>query len=75
MFVYSSKQHPLQHKDGKDHRIRKNINGTAEGTDAQVEQLKEAGCDRIFHEKVSTRTPEEKRIQLQAALATLEEGR
>ena len=36
--------------------------------------MKEAGCDRIFHEKVSSRTPEEKRIQLQAALATLEEG-
>ena len=32
-----------------------------------MEQLKEAGCDRIFHEKVSSRTPEEKRIQLQAA--------
>jgi len=39
-----------------------------------VEELKAAGCDRIFHEKVSSRTPEEKRIQLQAALATLEEG-
>jgi DNA invertase Pin-like site-specific DNA recombinase len=45
-----------------------------QSTDAQVEELKQAGCDRIFHEKVSSRTPEEKRIQLQAALATLEEG-
>ena len=36
--------------------------------------LRAAGCDRIFHEKVSTRTPEEKRIQLQACLAVLEEG-
>lgn len=43
-------------------------------TAAQVEALKEAGCQRVFHEKVSTRTPEEKRIQLQAALAVLEEG-
>ena len=33
-----------------------------------------AGCDRIFSEKVSSRTPEEKRIQLQACLATLEGG-
>ena len=36
--------------------------------------MKQAGCDRIFHEKVSSRTPEEKRIQLQAALAVLEEN-
>lgn len=48
---------------------------TASQTTApQVEALKEAGCQRVFHEKVSTRTPEEKRIQLQAALAVLEEG-
>jgi DNA invertase Pin-like site-specific DNA recombinase len=47
---------------------------THQSTDSQVADLKAAGCDRIFHEKVSTRTPEEKRIQLQACLATLEEG-
>ena len=45
-----------------------------QSTDAQVADLRAAGCDRIFHEKVSTRTPEEKRIQLQACLAVLEEG-
>jgi DNA invertase Pin-like site-specific DNA recombinase len=39
-----------------------------------VEELKAAGCQRIFHEKVSSRTVEENRIQLQAALAVLEEG-
>ena len=50
------------------------VSTASQTTDPQVEQLKEAGCDRIFHEKVSSRTPEEKRIQLQAALATLEEG-
>ena len=44
------------------------------GVEAQVHALKEAGCDRVFHEQVSTRTPEEKRVQLQAALAVLEEG-
>ena len=43
-------------------------------TDAQVAELKASGCDRIFHEKVSSRTPEEKRIQLQACLAVLEKG-
>ena len=43
-------------------------------TDHQVEQLKEAGCSRVFHEKVSSRTPEDQRPQLQACLATLEEG-
>ena len=50
------------------------VSTASQTTDPQVEQLKQAGCDRIFHEKVSSRTPEEKRIQLQAALATLEEG-
>ena len=44
------------------------------GVDAQVHALKEAGCDRVFSEQISTRTPEEKRIQLQAALAVLEEN-
>ena len=46
----------------------------SQSTDAQVAELKAAGCDRIFHEKVSSRVPEEKRIQLQAALAVLESG-
>lgn len=50
------------------------VSTAGQSTDAQVADLKQAGCDRIFHEKVSTRTPEEKRIQLQAALAVLEEG-
>ena len=50
------------------------VSTAGQSTDAQVADLKAAGCDRIFHEKVSTRTPEEKRIQLQACLATLEEG-
>ena len=46
----------------------------SQSTDAQVAELKAAGCDRIFHEKVSSRVPEEKRIQLQASLAVLEKG-
>ena len=46
----------------------------SQSTDAQVAELKAAGCDRIFHEKVSSRVPEEKRIQLQASLAVLESG-
>ena len=50
------------------------VSTTSQSTDAQVADLKQAGCDRIFHEKVSSRTPEEKRVQLQAALAVLEEG-
>ena len=50
------------------------VSTAGQSTDAQVADLKAAGCDRIFHEKVSTRTPEEKRIQLQACLAVLEEG-
>ena len=50
------------------------VSTASQTTDPQVEELKKAGCDRIFSEKVSSRTPEEKRIQLQACLATLESG-
>ena len=50
------------------------VSTTAQSTDAQVAELKAAGCDRVFHEKVSSRTPETERAQLQAALAVLEEG-
>ena len=50
------------------------VSTTSQSTDAQVAELKAAGCDRIFHEKVSTRVPEEKRVQLQACLAVLEDG-
>jgi DNA invertase Pin-like site-specific DNA recombinase len=50
------------------------VSTTSQSTDAQVADLKQAGCDRIFHEKVSSRTPEEKRIQLQACMAVLESG-
>lgn len=50
------------------------VSTASQTTDPQVEELKKSGCDRIFSEKVSSRTPEEKRIQLQACLATLESG-
>ena len=50
------------------------VSTAGQSTDAQVADLKQAGCDRIFHEKVSSRTPEEKRIQLQACMAVLESG-
>ena len=41
---------------------------------AQVKALEDAGCDQVFHERVSTMTPAEKRKQLQAALAALSKG-
>ena len=41
---------------------------------AQVEALRQAGCDQVFHERVSTMVPGAKREQLQAALATLQAG-
>ena len=50
------------------------VSSNSQSTDAQVAELKASGCDRIFHEKVSSRVPEEKRIQLQASLAVLEAG-
>lgn len=44
------------------------------GLDAQILDLTNAGCTKVFAEKVSSRTPQEKRIQLQACLSVLEEG-
>lgn len=41
---------------------------------AQVAALNDAGCERIFHERVSTMTPADQRQQLQAALAALLSG-
>ena len=41
---------------------------------SQVKALKEAGCEKVFSEKVSTRAPESERAQLQAMLAELTEG-
>ena len=50
------------------------VSTTSQTTDPQVASLKEAGCSRVFAEKVSSRTPEHQRIQLQAALTVLEDG-
>ena len=43
------------------------------GLEAQVAALKEAGCDQIFQETISTKVKDTDRPQLQAALAALEE--
>ena len=50
------------------------VSTSSQTTDPQVEALKASGCSRVFAEQVSSRTPENQRIQLQAALAVLEEG-
>ena len=50
------------------------VSTTHQNTDLQVEELKTAGCTKVFAEKVSSRTPQEQRIQLQACLSVLEEG-
>ena len=41
---------------------------------AQVEALKAAGCEQVFHERISTRTRDTDRKQLMAALAVLSKG-
>lgn len=41
---------------------------------AQVQALTEAGCGKVFAERISTMVPSEQREQLQAALAALVEG-
>ena len=43
-------------------------------TDAQVASLKEAGCEVVFQESISTRTAEKDRAQLQAALSAVMKG-
>ena len=43
------------------------------GLEAQVAALKEAGCDQILQETISTKVKDTDRPQLQAALAALEE--
>ena len=50
------------------------VSTSTQTTDPQVAELKNAGCTRIFAEKVSSRTPENQRIQLQSALSVLEDG-
>ena len=42
--------------------------------DAQVEKLKESGCDLIFSETVSTRKAEQERPELMKCLASLRKG-
>ena len=41
---------------------------------AQVAALESAGCAQVFHERISSTTPDSKRLQLQAALAELAKG-
>lgn len=50
------------------------VSTTRQDEAAQVVALQEAGCQEVFHERVSTRLPAEKRLQLQAALAALQPG-
>ena len=47
---------------------------THQNTDAQVTELRSAGCQGVFAEKVSSRAPLEKRPQLRRCLESLQEG-
>ncbi|MDM7958890.1 MAG: recombinase family protein [Synechococcus sp. WH 8007] len=47
---------------------------THQDTAAQVADLKTAGCQEVFAEKVSSRAPLEKRPQLRRCLESLQEG-
>ena len=44
-----------------------------QSTDSQVDELKAAGCDEVFFEKVSSTTTLDKRHQLRACLSMLRE--
>ena len=45
-----------------------------QGLDAQVQELKDAGCEEVFSERVSSSTPLEKRHQLRTCLSVLQKG-
>ena len=47
---------------------------THQVTDAQVTELRSAGCQEVYAEKVSSRAPLEKRPQLRRCLESLQEG-
>ena len=50
------------------------VSGSTQTTDTQVAALKEAGCEVVFEETVSSRKAERDRPQLQAALTALRSG-
>ena len=50
------------------------VSAGAQTTDTQVASLKEAGCEVVFEENISSRKKEKDRPQLQAALAMLRNG-
>ena len=50
------------------------VSTTNQCPEKQNALLKDAGCDKIFSEKISSRTPTKERHQLQAVLSVLEEG-
>ena len=50
------------------------VRTTHQATDRQVATLKDAGCEVVYNEVISTRTSEGDRPQLQACLASLNEG-
>ena len=45
-----------------------------QGLDAQVQELKDAGCEEVFSERISSTTPLEKRHQLRNCLSVLQKG-
>jgi len=47
------------------------VSTTHQATDRQVAALKDAGCEVVYNEVISTRTSEGDRPQLQACLASL----
>jgi DNA invertase Pin-like site-specific DNA recombinase len=50
------------------------VSTTRQDESSQVAALQAAGCSQVFHEKVSTRTSEANRPQLQACLEALQPG-
>ena len=50
------------------------VSSFVQDEESQVSALRAAGCSLVFQEKISSKTPDHKRLQLQAALGALQEG-
>ena len=69
---------PPSKTDGKTNGVKRvgyaRVSTQGQSLDQQLAVLKEAGCDEVHGEKVSSTVPSHRRQSLQEALGTLEEG-
>ena len=71
---YSFRNHPFWNVSGSRSIGYARVSTAKQNLEAQTAELKAAGCATVFSEQVSTRTPDSKRTELQAALKALLPG-